>query len=105
MMDDYVARGQGPLPTAGTGGHSGSASIANRYLNVSVTGLFVSPTRYNSWWPDLLDRDLDPEQFVQVTEIPCDDAYDLRVTLSLGSPLAMEGIDFPYGRETELTVP
>jgi hypothetical protein len=108
--------GDGPMMNDGGGGFAGGSGrpvvgataamrLYNRYTNVSIIGLYVSPTSRESWGPDLLSEDIGPGGSIVVEGIPCQDSYDLRVELTIGPALMMRGLEFSCGGETVLKIP
>jgi hypothetical protein len=65
--------------------------VQNRYTNLTVTGVFLSPSYENLWGTNQLNGSLlPPGEDLTLRQIPCDDYYDLKITGSGGSTIGIE---------------
>jgi len=80
--------------------------VKNRYSNLTVTGVFLSPSYEDKWGLNQLQgKLLPPGEDLTLREIPCDDYYDLKITGSAGSTIGtVKELYFACGLEKIVTL-
>jgi hypothetical protein len=59
-----------------------SLIVKNQYEDLTIRGIFLSPSDTDKWGPNQLSAPLLPGQRLTLEQIPCDDSYDLKVVES-----------------------
>lgn len=83
-----------------------SLVIQNRYPNQTITGIFLSPSYEEQWGTNQLQGELlGPGEDHTLSQIPCDEYYDLKITGSNGTNLGtVKEIYFACGFEKVVTL-
>jgi len=59
-----------------------SLIVRNEYEDLTIRGIFLSPSDTDKWGPNQLSAPLLPGQRLTLEQIPCDDSYDLKIVES-----------------------
>jgi hypothetical protein len=99
-----VAGGPAPRPVVPAG--PAILIVKNRYSNLTVTGVFLSPSYEDKWGTNQLQgKLLPPGQDLTLRQIPCADYYDLKITGSAGSTIGVvKELYFACGLEKIVTL-
>jgi hypothetical protein len=81
-----------------------SLIVTNEYSSTAVVGLFLSPSRRESWGANQIDDPIEPGDEFTLRKIPCNESYDLKVEYDDGDTGRSDDLFFKCGYDKVITL-